>query len=114
MSGTVPGKVKVEDDASPGSAQEDPDWSMLEGMRSARMASSRETERTVLTMSRTVNVKDIMADVGGEDGIAMVVPFVRWSRGMKKGPLVLSANRWAQCCMGHCSKSVCNYWFLLF
>ena len=83
MSGTVPGKVKVEEDAAPGSSQEEPDSSMLEGMRSVRMASSRETERTVLTMSRAANMKD-MADVEEEGGIVMVVPFVRWSTGMNE------------------------------
>ena len=49
MLGTVPGKVKVEEDDAPGSPHVEPDSSMLlEGMRSARIASSREMERAIL------------------------------------------------------------------
>ena len=62
----VPGKVKVEDDDTPGSPHVEPDSSMLlEGMRSVRMASSRETERAVLMKSSIADA----TDAADEDGM---------------------------------------------
>ena len=59
MLGTVPGKVKVEDDDAPGSPHVEPESSMvMEGMRSVRMASSREMERAVLMKSIIVDATE--------------------------------------------------------
>ena len=76
----VPGKVKVDDDDTPGSPHVEPDSSMLpEGMRSVRMASSREMERAVLMKSSIADA----TDAADEDGMIidwMVASFVRSSR----------------------------------
>ena len=81
--GTVPGRVKVEEDDAPGSPHVEPDSSMLlEGMRSARIASSREMGRAVLMKSRIVDATDAAED----DGMFtywMVASFVCSSRMMR-------------------------------
>ena len=90
---TVPGKVKVEEDDAPGSPHVEPDSSMLlEGMRSVRMASSRETERAILMKSNNADA----TDVAEEDGmftyrmIASFCVFVKNDKG--QGPPMVDCS----------------------